>query len=195
MHAIQTFAELDDELATVDSTPRALAALALALRTVQEVVQAWSGEPDRGGCLCRVADELGDAREIVARVTGPGCDTVVPMPGGDPTAVPIAGAARVLGRAARVLTLLARQGTPDNPCTHWAQLHPAERRACAAAWAIVFRNLVRLRAAEETATWSGQPHRHTPAIPPRRRRGSLATSVEVSASGPARVVPFPAKLA
>ncbi|MGW1994666.1 hypothetical protein [Embleya sp. NPDC001921] len=183
MHTVQTFAELDDELATVDSTPRALAAVALALHTVQEVVHAWSGKPDRGGCLCRVADELGDAREIVTRIVGPDADTVVPLPGGDPASVPIAGAARVLGRVAKVLTLLARQGVADNPCGDWARLEPAERRACAAAWAIVFRNLVRLRAAEETATWSGRPHRHAPAIPPRRRRGS------------AHVVPFPARLA
>ncbi|WP_406281366.1 hypothetical protein [Embleya sp. NBC_00896] len=183
MHAVKTFAELDDELATVDSTPRALAALTLALHTVQEVVQAWSGKPDRGGCLCRVADELGDAREIMARIVGPETDTVVPLPLGDPGAVPISGAARVLGRVARVLTLLARQGVADNPCVDWERLDPAARRACAAAWAIVFRNLVRLRAAEETATWSGGPHRHAPAIPPRRRRDS------------AHVVPFPARLA
>ncbi|MFE5334009.1 hypothetical protein ACFRCG_47215 [Embleya sp. NPDC056575] len=183
MHTIETFAELDDELATVDSTPRALAAVVLALHTVQEVVHAWSGKPDRGGCLCRVADELGDAREIVARVVGSAADTVVPLPGGDPAGVPIAGAARVLGRAAKVLTLLARQGVAGNPCADWARLAPADRRACAAAWAIVFRNLIRLRAAEESAAWSGQPHRHAPAIPQRRRRGS------------GRVVPFPARLA
>lgn len=183
MRAIETFTELDDELATVDSTPRALAAVALTLHTVQDVVRAWSGEPDRGGCLCRVTDELGDAREIVARIVGPEADTVVPIPGGDCRAVPLASVARVLGRAANTLFLLTRQGRADEPKPAWERLAPADRRACVAAWAIVFRNLIRLRAAEETARWSGRSHRHVPAIPQSRRRS------------PAHVVPFPARLA
>ena len=183
MHAIETFAELDDELATVDSTPRALAAVALALHTVQDVVRTWSGEPQRGGCLCRVTDELGDAREIVARIVGPDADTVVPLSGGDSRGVPIASAARVLGRTANALFLLTRQGRDDEPKPTWERLAPADRRACVAAWAIVFRNLIRLRAAEETARWSGRSHRHVPAIPQPRRRAS------------AHVVPFPARLA
>lgn len=150
-----SLADSDDELAVAVTAGQGLVAAARALRLSLCTVEAWRGDRGRVGCLCRAAEELRVAVQLVDGVMSPlirrgARDVRV----GDAAECPVSGVTRLLGRTARVLQRLARGSLPHGrPGPVSGLPDPQTRTQLRTAWENTFHALVRLRAVEEAQTW------------------------------------------